>query len=420
MVSIARKNLLEDIPRFLVAQAGIMFAVSLVTIQMGIFQGVIHSTISLIIDSPADIWITSRRMVHLELTEPILFENVVKASEVKGVEKTDALIVGSARWLVSTSEITVVKVFGFNPAKELLFPGKVTKGSAEDLKEPYTLIVDQSKLKPLNVRKIGDHARLGSLSAKIVGITQDSQSAVSGSFVFSSLETANALINSRITSSVNCKWEAGEFLCVNIYKKVDSNSTTDQRKNSNTVKYQPIVLNTPISFVLVKAKPGEDLRQLKQRLQKVVPQTSIYTRAEMIEKIRIFWERRTGIGFILGLGAVVGIVVGIVIVGQILYSSVSDHIREFGTLKAMGASNYVIYSIILEQALWMAGIGYIPGILACWGLGTWTSATQGIVILITPITALGVFAITLFMCLSSAIFAIQKVNLVDPAIVFKA
>ena len=74
MVSIARKNLLEDIPRFLVAQAGIMFAVSLVTIQTGIFQGVIHSTISLVTDSPADIWITSRRMVHLELTEPILFE----------------------------------------------------------------------------------------------------------------------------------------------------------------------------------------------------------------------------------------------------------------------------------------------------------------------------------------------------------
>ena len=67
MVSIARKNLLEDIPRFLVAQAGIMFAVSLVTIQTGIFQGVIRSTVSLIADSQADIWIASRRMVHLSL-----------------------------------------------------------------------------------------------------------------------------------------------------------------------------------------------------------------------------------------------------------------------------------------------------------------------------------------------------------------
>ena len=136
MVSIARKNLLEDIPRFLVAQAGIMFAVSLVTIQTGIFQGVIRSTVSLIADSQADIWIASRRMVHLELTEPILFESKVRADEVKGVEKTDALIIGSARWLISANELSVVKVFGFNPNKGLLVPGKVIQGSISDLKKP--------------------------------------------------------------------------------------------------------------------------------------------------------------------------------------------------------------------------------------------------------------------------------------------
>ncbi|CDN16228.1 ABC transporter, permease protein, putative [Richelia intracellularis] len=420
MVSIARKNLLEDIPRFLVAQAGIMFAVSLVTIQTGIFQGVIRSTVSLIADSQADIWIASRRMVHLELTEPILFDSKVKADEVKGVEKTDALIIGSARWFISANELSVVKVFGFNPNKGLLVPGKVIQGSVSDLEKPYTLIVDKSKLRSLKVNKIGDRAKLGSLSAEIAGITQDSQSAVSGSFVFSSLETANAYVNSRITSSVNCKWEVGEFKCVNIYEKVDPAVTTNQPNQSATDGPQPIALNTPISFVLVKAKPGEDLKQLQQRLQKALPQTNVYIKDEMIKKIGNFWERRTGIGFILGLGAVVGVIVGIVIVGQILYSSVSDHIKEFGTLKAMGASNKVIYGIILEQALWMAVIGYIPGILLCWGLGMWTSATQGIVILITPTTAVGVFGITLFMCVSSAIFAIQKVNHVDPAIVFKA
>jgi putative ABC transport system permease protein len=74
----------------------------------------------------------------------------------------------------------------------------------------------------------------------------------------------------------------------------------------------------------------------------------------------------------------------------------------------------------VEQALWMAVMGYIPGMVLCLGLGAWTSATQGILVLITPVTAIAVFGVTVSMCVGSAVFAIQKVTRVDPAIVFKA
>jgi putative ABC transport system permease protein len=155
-------------------------------------------------------------------------------------------------------------------------------------------------------------------------------------------------------------------------------------------------------------------------LEQVLPDTRAYTTAEMSELTRTYWTQRTGVGFILGLGAAVGFVVGVVVVSQILYSSVSDHLKEFGTLKAMGASDWVIYRVITEQALWMAVLGYLPSIVLCAGLGAWTVATRGIMILITPATAVGVFGITLIMCVGSALFAIQKVTHIDPAIVFKA
>jgi putative ABC transport system permease protein len=122
----------------------------------------------------------------------------------------------------------------------------------------------------------------------------------------------------------------------------------------------------------------------------------------------------------LSLGAVVGILVGMIVVAQILYASVADHIKEFGTLKAMGAPDRLLYSVILEQAFWMAVLGYIPGMALCLGVASWASATQGILILITPASAVGVFFLTLVMCGGSAFFAIQKVTRVDPAIVFKA
>jgi putative ABC transport system permease protein len=86
----------------------------------------------------------------------------------------------------------------------------------------------------------------------------------------------------------------------------------------------------------------------------------------------------------------------------------------------MGASDWVIYSVIIEQALWMAVLGYLPGMALCLGVAAWTSATQAIMILITPGSAAAILGITVVMCISSAFFAIQKVTRVDPAMVFKA
>ncbi|HEY9668865.1 MAG TPA: FtsX-like permease family protein, partial [Coleofasciculaceae cyanobacterium] len=165
---------------------------------------------------------------------------------------------------------------------------------------------------------------------------------------------------------------------------------------------------------------GQNLQALKQKLEAALPNTRAFTQEEFIQKNEFFWQQRTGVGFILGLGAVVGVIVGVIIVGQILYSSVSDHLKEFGTLKAMGASDWTVYGVIIEQALWMAVLGYIPSTALCYGIATWAFATGGILILITPISAIAVFGVTIAMCVGSAIFAIQKVTRLDPAMVFKA
>lgn len=120
----------------------------------------------------------------------------------------------------------------------------------------------------------------------------------------------------------------------------------------------------------------------------------------------------------MGLGAAVGIIVGMVVVSQILYSSVSEHIKEFGTLKAIGASDKLLYGVIVEQSIWMAVLGYIPGMLICLGVSA-AVASQGIIILITPGAAAGVFGIIVAMCVGSGFLAIRKVTRIDPAIVFK-
>lgn len=418
MVSLARKNLLVDIPRFLVAQAGIMFAVTLVTLQTGIFNGFTRSTGQLIYNSNADIWVASDTWVQIELTLPVPLSQVVQARTVKGVAQAEPLIFSGALWRPSQGEITRVKVIGFNPNGKLFTATNLKQGSLNALKEPYTAIVDNTDINSLNVKAIGDVVEINSLPVRIVGLTQGNSSIVSNAFMFTSLENANALLTSGQTSNLSCQLPSGseELSCISTYSRAAETSPSTQPPSVPN----KLVASDLITYILIKAEPGEDLQALKQRLNKTLPNTQAYTQNELLEMNQTFWQKRTGIGFILGLGAVVGVIVGVIIVGQILYSSVSDHLKEFGTLKAMGASDWVIYGVIIEQALWMAILGYIPSMILCYGVATWAFIAEGITILITPISAIAVLGLTVVMCVGSAIFAIQKVTRLDPAIVFKA
>ena len=422
MPSLARKNLLEDIPRFLVAQAGIMFAVSLVTIQTGIQAGFTRSTSGLIDNSKADIWVSSRNMVHLGLTVPMSYDLVAAAQNVEGVEAAEGLMIRGAAWRNSQNQLSSVTLVGFEPDGQLFQPWNITQGTISTLKIPYTVMVDENSLSALHAKRRGDVGVVGSLPAHIVGITRGTKSLVLGDLMFASLETAYTYLNSPLNAKIPCDLADQNVDCA----LTDGNFPPEpQALSSNdpfailSGRVRPGQTIEPLSFILVKAKPGASIESLQQKLEEALPNTRAYTKAEMSKLTQDYWARRSGIGFVLGIGAVVGVVVGAVIVSQILYSSVSDRLKEYGTLKAMGSSDLVIYGVIVEQALWMAVLGYIPGMALCWGVATWTAATQGILILITPGSAIAVFAITVAMCVASAGFAIQKVTRVDPAIVFK-
>jgi len=415
MASIARKNLFEDIPRFLVAQAGIMFAVSLVTIQIGILNGFTRSTGLLIDHSSADLWVASEDMVHLEVTSPMPLANLIKARDVEGVQRAEALMIRAALWRSSDRRIAPVRLYGFDPNGQLFANWKVAQGELNALNTPYTMVVDKAQLSAINLKQVGDAGSIGSLPAKLVGLVEETQSMASSAAVFTSLETANAFSTSGLSSTANIRIQNGE---VEVLNNIDAAPARSSSKPPPLPR--KLALSDSITFVLVQAKPGQDMQTLRKRLESALPGTRALTKVEMAQQTRDYWEKRTGVGFILGLGATVGFVVGMVVVSQILYSSVSDHIKEYGTLKAMGASDWIIYSVITEQALWMAVLGYLPSMALCIGLGTWTMAAKGIMILISPATAAGVFCITVAMCVGSAMFAIQKVTRVDPAIVFKA
>jgi putative ABC transport system permease protein len=394
MASIARKNLLDDLPRFLVAQAGIMFAVSLVTIQTGLQFGFAQSSSRLIDQSQADLWVSDENMQHLRLTRPLSYEQVLQTRDIEGVAEAEPVIIEGVLWYdADADEIASFTAVGAEPEGLLFNPENLVTGSYSDLEEPYTFITDETNLDSLNLQEIGEVGEANSIEMELVGSSEGTQSIVIDNLTFTSVETANIL------------------------RQAETDPTLTE--DTSTPPIRELTETDPVSFVLVRAEPGVDLNELQQRIEDALPDTRAYTREEMALQTQLYWQQRSGIGFILGLGAAVGIIVGVVVVGQILYASVTDHLKEFGTLKAMGASNRFIYRVIVEQGLWMAILGYIPGMGLCLGVSAWTAATQGIAVLITPGSAIAVLALTVVMCVGSSIFAIQKVTRVDPGIVFK-
>lgn len=389
MVSIARKTLFHDLAPFLVAQAGVVFSVSLMSIQVGLYYGFTRSTSVIVDRSTADLWAVSSELQHLDLTLPIPYKRLSEAQKVAGVDRAEAFIFQEVVWQHLKQPIAPVTVIGFEQHSQLFQIQPIVQGQLSDLTQSRSAFLNESDVSFLGVGQKGDTAKLGSLKVKLVGLTRGIRSMVSSPFLFTSLENGSAFVN----------------------------ASTHESLPAQTLP-PPLDPNSDVTAILIRAKLGQNLGLLKQALSSALPGVKVYTKTELSQKTRSYWLENTGVTFILGMGAVVAVIVGMAIVSQILYTSVVRHLGEFATLKAIGASNSFLYRIILEQAFWMGVLGYIPGLGLCMALGSWTLQAQAVLILITPGSAVAIFGITLAMCAGSALIAIQKVVALDPALVF--
>lgn len=148
-----------------------------------------------------------------------------------------------------------------------------------------------------------------------------------------------------------------------------------------------------------------------------VGDAEVLTSDEFRDRSRSFWLFGTGAGAALFAGALLGVIVGTVIVAQTLYSSTKDHLSEFATLRAMGSSNGYIYRVIIYQALLNAVIGFVIA-AAIGAVVVEVTAKSALPIVITPWLIAGLFTLTVVMCVASAVAAIVRVIRIDPATVF--
>jgi len=177
-----------------------------------------------------------------------------------------------------------------------------------------------------------------------------------------------------------------------------------------------------IDVGVVKLKPGTDankvLQQMRQEIQDKNGDVHIFSKAEFVEFEQKYWRDSTAIGFIFTLGAALGFIVGTVIVYQILYTDVSDHLAEYATLKAMGYTNFYLLRVVFQEAFILSIMGYIPGFLLATGLYTLTRNATSLPISMTTERGIWVLGLTVTMCIFSGAIAVRRVQDADPADIF--
>jgi putative ABC transport system permease protein len=362
--TLASRNLIHDRLRFVATVVGIVFSIVLVTVQMGLYLGFGRMVTKMIDHASADLWIMAVDTKSFEDPALIDEQKRFQALAVNGVARAVPVVIGFGS--------NPVFVLGSDLRTGALPPWNLVQGSLDGLSVPGAVAIDQAYLDRLSVKGIGGSAEIRGQKVQVGAVSKGIRSFTTTPFVFAPLERARA--------------------------------------------YTGIAPNKA-SYFLVRVAPGADVESVRDRMRASLTDVEVLTQAEFRERSRSFWLFGTGAGFALFAGALLGVIVGTVIVAQTLYSSTKDHLNEFATLRAIGSSGMYIHKVIVCQALISAVVGF--GIAAGIGLIIVNmTAESALPIVMTPGLTLLLFALTVVMCVVSAIAAIVQVTRIDPAMVF--
>ncbi|SFV36911.1 ABC transporter permease [Hyphomicrobium facile] len=371
--TLALRNLLHDRVRLAVTLIGILFSIVLVAVQLGLYLGSSRMITANIARSNADLIVTTFGAKSFEDGGLLLGDRERhQALATPGVESVVPLVVAFAEWRKPEGGSSRVVLVGADADDQGLLPWGLIQGTVEDIKAPDAIAVDSTYLSELGVNGIGDTAQAAGGRVKIRALTEGIRSFTQSPYAYTTLNRARQLLGA------------------------DDDKST---------------------FLLVKLAPGANITEVQNDLAKRLDSADVLTKDEFESRSLKQWLFRTGAGLALIGGAILGSLVGTVIVAQTLYSSTKDHIHEFATLRALGSSRGYIYKVILAQAGLSAIMGYVLGMIIALII-LYLSRNSSLPLVMTPGLAFWLFALTLFMCAISALSAIVKVTKIDPATVF--
>jgi putative ABC transport system permease protein len=377
MFYVARRNLTAERGRMALTLLGLTFAVVLMFFDIAAYLGFVRASTILIDNAKADIWVTLENNVNFDSSRPFAERKLWKVRQARGVEWAEPVFKAWALMKLENGATDTVMMVGFDPMGRIGWPWDMKEGRVESLKIADTIILDDSAQSRLGGFAVGDRAEIFDSQVEVVGISRGARTFTTYPVAFTSYDSAKRL----------------SF----VYRSTAADQTT---------------------FVLAKVAPGFAVDDVVGELS-AIEGVDVYSRDAFAWNTRRYWIVRTGMGVGFGIVALLGLLVGMVIVGQTIYASTMERIREYGTLKALGAANRDLMAIILYQALVHAAVAYLIG-LGIVHAGRALYESLGLNVAATGGLQIAMLGLTIAMCVGASLLSIRAVFRVDPVTVFRA
>ncbi len=382
MIPVAWLQLKKEKLRLLVAMAGVGFAVMLVFMQLGFRAALFKSAVRIHERLVYDLAMISPKTPGLVYPKPFSRRRVAQARGVEGVESTVAVHIDFGNWRNPERPVDrrLMATIAFDPSRPI-FAMPELDAQLDELKRPDVALFD-ARSRP----EFGPVPELFRRSGVVPVEYEGRRIDVVGLF---ELGTSFGIDGTILTSDLNF------------------------------FRLFPDVSIGDVSLGLIRLEKGTDPLAVRRRIEGVLPaDVTVLTREEFVRREVDYWNRATPVGFVFDLGALIGLVVGAIIVYQILFADVSEHLREYATLKAMGFGDGYLSGIVIQEGLILAGLGFVPGTLIAMSLYRVAEGATRLPLEMTPGRALVVLGLTLGMCVFSGVVALRKVQSADPADVF--
>ena len=368
--------------RLLVAIAGIGFADILMFMQLGFRDALFDSAVKFHTNVNGEIFLISPQSTALIAMKSFPRRRLYQTLAVNGVDAVTPIYLGFEIWKNPVNKNTrQIMTIGFNPADKKLFQLPGVAENIDKMQLPDTYLFDTKS-----------RDQFGPI-AKIFESGQRVQTEVGGR-----------------------KIEVGGLFTLGASFGADGNMMTS---DTNFIRMFNKRDKGLIDVGVVKLKPGTDVQSTINAMEAYLPKdVKVFSKAQFIEFERNYWQTGTSIGFIFTLGTIMGFIVGIVIVYQILYTDVADHLSEYATLKAMGYTDFYLLTVVFQEALILSIVGFFPGMFAAVGLYTITRNATNLPLIMTVARATTVLILTMIMCTISGAIAVRKLRAADPADMF--
>lgn len=374
MLRIALLSLAHDRGKLVASLCGVAFAATLVFAQVGLYAGFLQSSSAVIRHVGGDVWVMAKGTAVVDNGERLSAGSRAIASAHPCVERVRGVVLSFQALRKPNGSLEAVQIVGFEPSPKYVLPWAMARGLPQDLHAPMRVAVDRLDVDKLAIDgdPIGAELGIGRESVRVAAVTDGIRAFTLAPYVFAELDTARRLT----------------------------------MLGADQVFYWVLDLARPECASDVVASVGRH------------PDLVARSTDEFREMTEEYWVDGSGAGTALGFSALLGLVVGVVIVGQTLYAVTKEHLKELATLKAIGASPAEIVSFVAWQAAFLALVGGGLGLVMAFGVRNWAVDYGLSIVLSGPVLGLGCTAV-LAMCAVASLWSVRAVLALEAAEVFR-